>query len=133
MDFREVTSSRYGGGFTSKFSSPNLPMFSSLIAVPRGVVLRTDDETTAFLGALVDGLTDIDKLLLVLENKVELVVVTGTQVDHHVLVTEKPHDSARVVELVHLVEIGYLVDITEVDDAEVLDLLGDFVQHLYMS
>jgi hypothetical protein len=131
--FRQVACSQYGKISFSQYPRPNSPMVSSLIAVPRGVVLGTDDQTTTLLGTLVNGLADIDQFLLVLEDKVELVVITGTQVDHHVLVAEEPHDGTRVVELIHLVEIWYLIDIAEVDDAEVLDLFGNFVKHLYTS
>jgi hypothetical protein len=105
----------------------------ALVAVSGGVVLGTDDQTAALLGALIDGLADVDELLLVLEDKVELVVVTGAQIDHHVLVAEEPHDGAGVVQLVHLVEVGHLVNVAQVDDAEILDALGDLVQHLVLS
>ena len=43
--------------------------------------------------------------LLVLHGPVDLVVVSGAEIDHHVLVPEEEHDRARVVQLVHLVEI----------------------------
>ena len=43
--------------------------------------------------------------LLVFHGPVDLVVVSGAQVNHHVLVAEEEHDGAGVVELVHLVEV----------------------------
>jgi len=61
--------------------------------------LGTDDETAALLGAAVDGLDDVDELLLVLEDPVELVVVAGAEIAHDVLVAEEEHDGARVVQL----------------------------------
>jgi hypothetical protein len=42
-----------------------------------------------------------------------------------VLVAEEEHDGHRVVQLVHLLEIGHLVDVADVDDGEVLDAVGD--------
>lgn len=68
-----------------------------LVAVPRGVVLGTDDETAALLGASVDGLDDIDEFLLVFEDEVEFIVVAGAEIDHHVFVSEEEHDCAWVV------------------------------------
>ena len=38
---------------------------------------------------------------------------------------EEEHDGARVVELVHLVEVRHVVDVHQVDHHEVLALLGD--------
>jgi hypothetical protein len=43
----------------------------------------------------------------------------------YVLVAEEEHDSHRIVELVHLLEVGYLIEIADVDDGEVLDAVGD--------
>lgn len=107
-------------------------MFVSLVSVSGRVILRTDHQTAPLLSTLVDGFADIDELLLVLENKVELVVVTGAQIDHHVFVAEEPHDGTGIVELVHLVEIGDLVNVAKVDNAEVLDALGDLVEDLIL-
>ena len=89
--------------------------------------LRTNYKTPALLGAAVDGLDDVDQLLLVLQHPVELVVVSGAEVAEHVLVAPEEEDGAGVVELVHAVEVGHLVDVTHVDDGEVADELGDLV------
>lgn len=128
-----------------------------LVSVSGRVVFGTDDQTTAFLGALVDSLGNVDELLLVFENPVDLVVVSGSAVDHDVLVAEEEHDGAGIVQLcrlcrlvslwstarctgcrgavvltIHLVEIGYLIDVAQVDDAEVGDGVGDLVEHLVL-
>lgn len=95
-----------------------------------GRTLGTDNETPALLGAAVDGLDDVDELLLVLEDPVELVVVSGPEIAEHVLVAPEEEDGAGVVELVHAVEVGHLVDVGHVDDGEVADELGDFVEDL---
>jgi len=50
-----------------------------------------------------------------------------------VLVAEEEHDGERVVELVHLVEVGHLVDVAEVDHGKVLDLVGDAVEYLILA
>lgn len=99
----------------------------------RGVVLGTDDQTTSLLGTSVHRLEDIDELLLVFENPLDLVVVTSTQIDHHVFVSEEEHEGAWVVELVHLVEVGDLVDVAEVDDGVVADLVGDLVEDFVLA
>ena len=80
----------------------------SSVSVLCRVVLWRDHETPTLPGAPVDGLHDVHHLLLVLHGPVDLVVVSRAQVDHDVLVAEEEHDGARVVQLVHLVEVGDL-------------------------
>lgn len=48
------------------------------------------------------------RLLLVVEGPGDLVVVTGAEIDHDVLVSEEEHHGAGVVQLVHVVEVGHL-------------------------
>ena len=95
--------------------------------------LWADHQTSSLLGAAIDGLEDIDELLLVLQDPIELVVVAGSEIAHDVLVAEKEHDGAGVVQLVHLVEVGDLVDVADVDGGEALDLVGDLVEHLVLA
>lgn len=76
------------------------PRHTDLVSIACRVVLGADDETAALLGAAVDGLDDVDELLLVLEDEVELVVVSGSQIHHDQLVAEEEHDGHRVVQLV---------------------------------
>lgn len=98
-----------------------------------GVVLGTDDQTASLLGTSVHRLENVNKLLLIFEHPFDFVVVTGSQIDHHVLVSEEEHERARVVELVHLVEVGHLVDVAEVDGGEVADLVGDLVEDFVLA
>ena len=81
--------------------------------------LGTDNQTTALLCALVDSLDNIDQLLFVLQDPVQLVVVTSSEITHHMLVSVEEHDCHPVVKLVHGAEIGDLVEVAEVDDGEV--------------
>jgi len=83
------------------------------------LTLRANDQTPPLLRALVDRLDDVDQLLLVLEHPIELVVVTGPEVAHHVLVAVEEHDRHRIVQLVHDVEVGDLIDVAQVDHGEV--------------
>lgn len=83
------------------------------------LTLRTNDQTTSLLRALVDGLNDIDHLLLVFKHPVQLVVVTRAKITHHVFIPIEEHDGHWVKEFVHRVELGYLVDVAKVDDSEV--------------
>eukprot|EP00306_Pavlova_sp_CCMP459_P021172 CAMPEP_0185541328 /NCGR_PEP_ID=MMETSP1381-20130426/1892_1 /TAXON_ID=298111 /ORGANISM="Pavlova sp., Strain CCMP459" /LENGTH=184 /DNA_ID=CAMNT_0028153231 /DNA_START=988 /DNA_END=1543 /DNA_ORIENTATION=- len=89
-----------------------------------------DHETASFARTPVDGLDDVDHLLLVCQGPVDLVVVTRAQVDHDMLVPEEEHDSARVVEFVHGVEVGHLRDVHEVDHRKVLHKLSYGVECL---
>ena len=52
------------------------------------------------MSAAVDGFHEIDELLSVGQRPVDLVVVSGAKIDHDVLVAEKIHHRARIVELV---------------------------------
>jgi len=42
-----------------------------------------------------------------------------------VLIAEEEHQRHRVVELVHLLEVGDLVQVADVEDGEVFDAVGD--------
>jgi hypothetical protein len=66
-----------------------------LAAIPP--TLWTNDQTTALLRTTIDCLDDINQLLLILQNPVELVVVTGTEIAHHVLVAEEEHEGDGIV------------------------------------
>lgn len=49
------------------------------------------------------------------------------------LVPEEEHDGHGIVKFVHLLEVGHLVEIADVDDGEVLDLVGDAVEDLILA
>ncbi len=49
------------------------------------------------------------------------------------LVAEKEHERDWVIELVHLLEIGDLVQIADVEDGEVLDTVGDPVEDFILA
>lgn len=68
-----------------------------LVSVLRGVVLGRYDQAATLPGASVNSLDDVNHLLLVFHGPVDLVVVSGPQVNHDVLVPEEKHDSTRVV------------------------------------
>ncbi|KAH3660218.1 hypothetical protein OGAPHI_007423 [Ogataea philodendri] len=94
------------------------------------VVLRTYHKSLALDGTAVDGFYDIDKLLFVANREVELVVVACAKVAHHVLVAVEEHHRHRVVQLVHLVEVGNLVDVAQIDNGKLADLGRNPVQQL---
>lgn len=75
-----------------KQSTPAHQKHHSLISVPRAVILRADHQTSALLGSPVDGFDNVNELLLILQHPVELVVVTGAEIAHHVLVAEEEED-----------------------------------------
>lgn len=98
-------------------SGQRLPYLSSQGAI--NLTLWTDDQTTALLRALVDGFDDVDQLLFVFQHPIQLVIVTRSEIAHHVFIAIEEHDRHRIVELVHRVEIGDLVDVAQVNDGEV--------------
>ena len=108
--------------------TPLIVFFSLSISIPRRIILRTNDQTPPLLRALVDRLDNINQLLLILQHPVELVVVAGAEIAHHVLVAEEEHEGDGIVEFVHLLEVGDLVEVADVDDGEVLDAVGDLVE-----
>ena len=75
--------------------------------MPRGVILGAIDQAPPLARALPDDGQDHLHLALVVEHPVDLVVVAGAEVAHHVLVAVEEHDGALVVQLVHLVEVGH--------------------------
>lgn len=116
--------------------------------------LRTDDQTTALLGTTIDGFDDVDQFLFVFQDPVQLIVITGSEITHDVLVTEEEHDGTRIIKLcehsvshgdrgysvgtsrqltIHLVEIRDLVDIADVNDRKTLDLVGDLVEDFVLA
>lgn len=107
--------------------------FPRLVPVSGRIILGTDDQTTSLLGTSIHRFKNVNELLLILKNPFDLVVVTGSQIDHHVLVSEEEHEGARVIQLVHLVEVGNLVDVAEVNHGEVAHLVGDLVQHFVLA
>jgi hypothetical protein len=42
-----------------------------------------------------------------------------------VFVSEEEHEGDGIVEFVHLFEVGYLIEIADVNDGEVLDTVGN--------
>ena len=52
------------------------------VSIPRRVILRANHQPSTLFSALVYRLDDIDKLLLVLQYPVELVVVAGPKIAH---------------------------------------------------
>jgi len=105
----------------------------TLVAISGGVIFWTDDQTTALLRTAIDGLNNVDQFLLIFKNPVELVVVTGPEITHHVLVAEEEHEGNSVVKFVHLLEIGNLIEIADVDDSKVFDLVSDTVENFILS
>lgn len=128
---------------------------SPLVLVTGRVVAGRDDETATLGRSAVDGLDNVDHLLLVGNGPVDLVVVTGTQVNHDVLVTEremcqphdpvlaadcppsshldspvKEHERTLVIQLVHLGEVWHFCNVDQVDGGKVLHLFAHAVERL---
>jgi len=63
------------------------------VAIFGGVIFGSDNKTTTLPRTAVDGLDNVDELLIVLQSPIDLVVVASTKIDHDVLVPEEEHDS----------------------------------------
>jgi hypothetical protein len=81
---------------------------AALVSVFRRVIFGRHHETSSLACPSVDDFNDVRNLLLAVQGPVDLVVVTSSKVDHDVLVSEKKHYGARIVQLVHGVEIRNL-------------------------
>lgn len=100
-------------------------VLKSLVSIPGRIVLRTNDQPPSLLCPLVDRFNNINQLLFVLQHPVELVVVPCPEVTHHMLIAEEEHECDRIVEFVHLFEIGDLVEVADVEDGKIFDSVGD--------
>lgn len=63
-----------------------------------GIILGTDDETATLFGSSIDGFNNVDEFLFIFEDPIEFIVVSGTEIAHHVFISEEEHDGARIVE-----------------------------------
>ena len=84
---------------------------TALISVLCRVVLRRYHKTTALARSRVHNLHDVDEFLFIVHGPVDLVVIARSQVNHDVLISEEKHYCARIIKLIHRVEIGNLVDV----------------------
>lgn len=73
------------------------------------ITLWTNDQPPPLFRPSINCLDDINQLLLILQHPVQLVVVARAEIAHHVFVAEEKHERDRVVEFVHLFEIGHLI------------------------
>jgi hypothetical protein len=69
-------------------------------------------EGRTFARSTVDGLDDVDELLLVVERPCDFVVVARAQVDHNVLVSVEEHDLPRRADHI-VVPTAVLIDRTD--------------------
>jgi hypothetical protein len=117
-------------------NSPSIlpPRPQSQLVTPLGrIILWTNRQPLALASGLVRHLDDINQLLLVVDFEVDLVVVARAKVDLDVLVAPEEHDRARVVQLVHGVEVGHALGVDRVHDRVVLDKRADLVKHFVLS
>lgn len=103
------------------------------VSVSSRVILWRDYQPSPFLRTLVYGFDYVDEFLLVFQHPIQLVVVSCTEVAHHVFVAEEEHQGDRIVEFVHLFEVGYLIKIANIDDGEVFDSVGNLIEDFILS
>lgn len=103
------------------------------VFVPRRIILWRVHETPTLLRSPIDDLYNIDQLLLIIDGKIQLVVVARAEIAHHMLIPPKEHDGTFVVEFVHLIEVWHLLVVTDVDDGEVAHPVSDLVQQFVLG
>ena len=104
-----------------------------LVPIPRRIILRTNHQPPPLLRAPKNRFHNINQFLLILQHPIQLIIVSSSKIAHHVFIAEEEHDGHWVVEFVHLLEVGHLVEVAEVDDGEVFDALGDAVEHFVLA
>jgi len=107
-------------------------MTKYLVAISGRIILRTNNKTSTLLSTSVDRFNNVDQLLLVFQHPVQLVIISRTKIAHHVLVAEEEHKRDGIVEFVHLVEVGDLVEVADVDDSEVLHTISDTIENFIL-
>ena len=85
------------------------------------VVLRGDDKTLTFTCASIDDFEYVNQLLFIIQSPYHFIVVSSSEVDHDVSVSEEEHDRACVIQFVHCVEVGHLTDVDDVEYGKFLD------------
>lgn len=106
-----------------EYDSKSLATTAISITVLGRVILGCNHKTSSLARSSVHCFDYIYKLLLVVENPVDLVVVSCSQVDHDMLVPEKEHHRTRIVQLVHCIKVGDFGDINEENHCEILDFV----------
>lgn len=71
-----------------------------LVAIFCGIILRANNQTTALTSTPIHRFNDINHFLFVFQWPIDFIVVTRSQINHNVLVPEKEHNGARIVQLV---------------------------------
>ena len=128
----EKMNSRYASSSLISSNNTQPTPSRSLILILGTIILWRNDQTSPFLCASIHSLNNIDHLLLILQSPVNLIIITGPQIDHDMFIPEKEHDCARIVKFIHLVEIGYFVDINKVEDCKILAFVGDAIEHFVL-
>lgn len=95
-----------------------------LITIFGGVILRGDDQTPPLSRSSIHSFHNVDELLLVFQSPIDLVVISRTEIDHNMFIAEEKHYRARVIQLVHSVEIWHLWNINKIYNSKILDRLS---------
>ena len=119
-----------------------------LVAVFGRVVFGRDHQSPALPRTAIHGLNNVNELVRVIERPIDFVVISRSEINHDVLVSEEEHDRARIIQLVperqknvtsgpprwdydlhvlHLIKIWHLGDIHEISHGKILHFVGYFV------
>lgn len=72
----------------------------SLVSVFGRVVLGRNHQTSAFASPSVDCFNYINHLLLVFQRPINFIVVSCSQINHYVFVSEEEHNSTWIIQLI---------------------------------
>ena len=55
------------------------------------------------------------------------------KVTYHMFIPKKKHQRNRIIQLIHLLEIRHLIQITHIKHSKVFNSVGDAVQHFVLA
>lgn len=74
-----------------------------LVAIFGTVVFWRNYKTSPFPGTTINSFNNVNHFLFVFQSPVDLVVVTSSQINHDMFVSEEKHDGARIVQFIPVI------------------------------
>jgi len=93
---------------------------NGLVTVLGGVVLWSNHQTTALPSTPIPSLYNVNKLMLVLQGPIDLIVVSCPKINHDALASEEEHHCRLIIQFIQGVKVRNLSYINEVDNGKVL-------------
>ena len=96
------------------------------------VVFWRDNQPFPLSCSSVNHFKYIYHILLAGQRPVHLIVISCSKVNHNMSISEEKHSGARIIELIHCVEVWNLCYINKVNNCEVADFLCTFIQNFIL-